>query len=66
MECLSILRDTHINYITTAKNELQPMGPNFALLPETDTKIKNKEERKLRKAQVALQKIKEFKDLIEK
>lgn len=55
-----------INYITTAKNELQPMGPNFALLPETDTKIKNKEERKLRKAQIALQKIKEFKDLIEK
>lgn len=53
-----------INYITTAKNELQPMGPNFALLPDIDTKIKNKEERKLKKAEIALEKIKEFKEKI--
>ena len=53
-----------INYITTAKNELQPMGPNFALLPDIDVKIKNKEERKLKKAQIALEKIKEFKEKI--
>lgn len=53
-----------INYITTAKNELQPMGPNFALLPELTVKIKDKEERKLKKAQIALEKIKDFKELI--
>ncbi|WP_028950335.1 FADH(2)-oxidizing methylenetetrahydrofolate--tRNA-(uracil(54)-C(5))-methyltransferase TrmFO [Sulfurihydrogenibium subterraneum] len=53
-----------INYITTAKNELQPMGPNFALLPDIDIKIKNKEERKLKKAQISLEKIKEFKEKI--
>lgn len=55
-----------INYITTAKNELQPMGPNFALLPELAIKVKSKEERKLKKAQIALQKIKEFKQSLEK
>ncbi|MGB9766502.1 MAG: FADH(2)-oxidizing methylenetetrahydrofolate--tRNA-(uracil(54)-C(5))-methyltransferase TrmFO [Sulfurihydrogenibium sp.] len=54
-----------INYITTAKNELQPMGPNFALLPELDVKIKDKEERKLKKAQIALEKIKSFKEAIQ-
>lgn len=40
------------------------MGPNFALLPDIDTKIKNKEERKLKKAEIALEKIKEFKEKI--
>ncbi|PMP77993.1 MAG: methylenetetrahydrofolate--tRNA-(uracil(54)-C(5))-methyltransferase (FADH(2)-oxidizing) TrmFO [Sulfurihydrogenibium sp.] len=54
-----------INYITTAKNELQPMGPNFALLPELNVKIKDKEERKLKKAQIALEKIKSFKEAIQ-
>jgi len=49
-----------INYITTAKNELQPMGANFALLPELDKKIKNKEERKKAKAQRAIQDMENF------
>jgi len=49
-----------INYITTAKNELQPMGTNFALLPELDKKIKNKEERKKAKAQRAIQDMEDF------
>lgn len=49
-----------INYITTAKNELQPMGANFALLPELDKKIKNKEERKKAKAQRAIQDMEDF------
>ncbi len=52
-----------INYITTAKNELQPMGPNYALLPELEEKIKNKEERKFKKAEIALKEIERFKKL---
>lgn len=52
-----------INYITTAKNELQPMGPNYALLPELEEKIKNKEERKYKKAEIALKDIEKFKEL---
>lgn len=54
-----------INYITTAKNELQPMGPNYALLPELEEKIKGKEERKLKKAEIALKDIKEWTKEIE-
>ncbi|MEZ0324197.1 MAG: FADH(2)-oxidizing methylenetetrahydrofolate--tRNA-(uracil(54)-C(5))-methyltransferase TrmFO [Hydrogenothermaceae bacterium] len=53
-----------INYITTAKNELQPMGPNFAILPEIDYKIKDKEKRKAIKVQRALESIKAFKEKI--
>lgn len=49
-----------INYITTAKNELQPMGPNFALLPELEIKVKDKEKRKELKVGRALSAIKEF------
>jgi NAD(FAD)-utilizing enzyme possibly involved in translation len=49
-----------INYITTAKNELQPMGSNYALLPELEENIKGKEERKLKKAEIALKDIKEW------
>lgn len=49
-----------INYITTAKNELQPMGPNFALLPELEIKVKGKEKRKELKVERALSTIKEF------
>lgn len=49
-----------INYITTAKNELQPMGPNFALLPELEIKVKDKEKRKELKVERALSAIKEF------
>lgn len=49
-----------INYITTAKNELQPMGPNFALLPELDIKVRDKEKRKELKVERALAAMKEF------
>lgn len=49
-----------INYITTAKNELQPMGPNFALLPELETKVKDKEKRKELKVERSLAAIREF------
>ena len=52
-----------INYITTAKNELQPMGPNYALLPDLEEKIKGREKRKLKKAEIAL---KDMKDWAEK
>ena len=49
-----------VKYITEPKEELQPMNPNFALLPELDKKIKDKRKRKLLKAQRALQDIKIF------
>lgn len=49
-----------INYITTAKNELQPMGPNFALLPELDTKVKDRDKRKQIKVERALAAIKQL------
>lgn len=44
-----------INYITTPKEELQPMNPNFALLPELNIKIKDKRKRKEEKAKRAIQ-----------
>ncbi|MEJ5172529.1 MAG: FADH(2)-oxidizing methylenetetrahydrofolate--tRNA-(uracil(54)-C(5))-methyltransferase TrmFO [Hydrogenothermaceae bacterium] len=53
-----------INYITTAKNELQPMGPNFAILPDTENRIKDKEKRKAVKVDIALESIKAFKEKI--
>ncbi len=49
-----------VKYITEPKEELQPMNPNFSLLPELDKKIKDKRKRKLLKAQRALQDIKIF------
>jgi methylenetetrahydrofolate--tRNA-(uracil-5-)-methyltransferase len=49
-----------INYITTDKPQLQPMNPNFALLPDLDKKIKGKKERKEAKAKRAIEKMKEF------
>ena len=49
-----------IKYITEPKEELQPMNPNFALLPDLDKKIKNKRKRKLLKAQRAIQNMKRF------
>lgn len=53
-----------INYITTAKNELQPMGPNFAILPELEKKIKDKDKRKELKAKRAIAAINQFKEKI--
>jgi len=41
------------------------MGPNYALLPELEEKIKGKEERKLKKAEIALKDIKEWTKEIE-
>ena len=52
-----------IKYITEPKKELQPMNPNFALLPDIrikGKKIKNKMERKKQKALRALTDIEKF------
>ncbi len=49
-----------IKYITEPKEELQPMNPNFSLLPNLDKKIKNKRLRKQLKAERALKDLKEF------
>ncbi|WP_297472919.1 FADH(2)-oxidizing methylenetetrahydrofolate--tRNA-(uracil(54)-C(5))-methyltransferase TrmFO [Persephonella sp.] len=49
-----------IKYITEPKEELQPMNPNFALLPDLDIKIKNKRKRKLLKAERAVKDMKRF------
>ncbi|NPA51401.1 MAG: FADH(2)-oxidizing methylenetetrahydrofolate--tRNA-(uracil(54)-C(5))-methyltransferase TrmFO [Aquificae bacterium] len=49
-----------INYITTPKEELQPMNPNFALLPELDVKIRNKRKRKEEKAKRAITHMKKW------
>jgi len=49
-----------LKYITEQKEELQPMNPNFALLPELDKKVKNKRKRKLLKAERAVQDMKRF------
>lgn len=53
-----------INYITTAKNDLQPMGPNFAILPELEIKIKDKEKRKELKVKKAIESINRYKEKI--
>ncbi len=52
-----------VNYITEPKKELQPMNPNFALLPDikiNGRKIKDKRKRKELKAKRALEDMKEF------
>ena len=49
-----------INYITTEKDELQPMNPNFALLPPLPKKIKDKRKRKELKAKRAIEVMKSF------
>jgi len=49
-----------VNYITTPKDELQPMNPNFALLPPLDKKIKDKKRRKELKAKRAIKTMKSF------
>lgn len=53
-----------INYITNAKNELQPMGPNFALLPDPDIKIRDKEKRRAEKVRIAIESVTSFKEKI--
>ena len=49
-----------VRYITEPKEELQPMNPNFALLPDLNQKIKNKRKRKLLKAERAVKDMKRF------
>ena len=49
-----------LNYITSPKEELQPMNPNFALLPDLPKKVKDKRKRKQLKAERAVEKMKEF------
>ncbi len=55
-----------INYITTPKEELQPMNPNFALLPPLDKKIRDKKRRKEEKAKRSLNEMKRWLDEIQK
>jgi len=52
-----------VHYITEPKEELQPMNPNFALLPPLDKKVKDKQKRKLLKAQRSLSDMEEFTNL---
>ncbi len=55
-----------VKYITEEKEELQPMNPNFALLPDIKgKKIKDKRKRKLIKAERALKDMKQFSIKIE-
>ncbi|WP_457640621.1 FADH(2)-oxidizing methylenetetrahydrofolate--tRNA-(uracil(54)-C(5))-methyltransferase TrmFO [Persephonella sp.] len=50
-----------VRYITEPKDELQPMNPNFALLPDLKgKKIKDKRKRKLAKAERAINDMKKF------
>ncbi len=50
-----------VRYITEPKEELQPMNPNFALLPDLKgKKIKDKRKRKLLKAKRALNDMEKF------
>jgi len=49
-----------INYITSKEGELQPMNPVFGLLPPLPMKIKNKNLRKQKMAERALQTLKSF------
>ncbi|WP_457624753.1 FADH(2)-oxidizing methylenetetrahydrofolate--tRNA-(uracil(54)-C(5))-methyltransferase TrmFO [Persephonella sp.] len=49
-----------VRYITEPKEELQPMNPNFALLPDLDRKVKDKRKRKLLKAERALKDMERF------
>jgi len=53
-----------VRYITEPKDELQPMNPNFALLPDLERKVKDKRKRKALKAQRALRDIQEFSDYL--
>ncbi|MDQ7055361.1 MAG: FADH(2)-oxidizing methylenetetrahydrofolate--tRNA-(uracil(54)-C(5))-methyltransferase TrmFO [Persephonella sp.] len=49
-----------VRYITEPKEELQPMNPNFALLPDLDRKVKDRRKRKLLKAERALRDMERF------
>ncbi|NPA58310.1 MAG: FADH(2)-oxidizing methylenetetrahydrofolate--tRNA-(uracil(54)-C(5))-methyltransferase TrmFO, partial [Aquificae bacterium] len=49
-----------VRYITEPKEELQPMNPNFALLPPAEKKIKDRRKRKEVKAERALKDMEEF------
>ena len=50
-----------VKYITEPKDELQPMNPNFALLPDLKgKKVKDKRKRKLLKAERALKDMENF------
>jgi len=53
-----------VRYITEPKDELQPMNPNFALLPDLERKVKDKRKRKALKAQRALKDMQEFSDYL--
>ncbi len=55
-----------VHYITEPKKELQPMNPNFALLPNMKGKrIKDKRERKRIKARKAIEDMKNFIESLE-
>ena len=47
------------DYISTNKDEFQPMNANFGILPGLSEEIKDKKERYNKLAEVSLEKIKE-------
>ena len=49
------------DYISTPKDNFQPMNANFGILPELDEKIKDKKERYNKLAEISLRKIEEIK-----
>ena len=48
------------DYISTPKDEFQPMNANFGILPVLSEEIRDKKDRYKRLAEVSLEKIKEI------
>ncbi|NPA41535.1 MAG: FADH(2)-oxidizing methylenetetrahydrofolate--tRNA-(uracil(54)-C(5))-methyltransferase TrmFO [Aquificae bacterium] len=55
-----------VRYVTTKEGELQPMNPVFGLLPPLEKRIKDKRKRKELMAQRALDKMREWAQLVRK
>ena len=55
-----------IKYITSPNKNFQPMHVSFSLIPDLDTKIRDKKERKLQKSLRALKYMDEYIELIKK
>ena len=48
------------DYISTPKDDFQPMNANFGILPALSEEIRDKKERYKRLAEVSLEKVKEI------
>ncbi len=55
-----------VRYVTTKEGELQPMNPVFGLLPPLEKRIKDKRKRKELMAQRALDKMREWAQLVQR